>query len=438
MSQNGNDGDIIIKKNLFNQKSTITRYIDLEFAHKSPGGETFVNFSSLNTPPEYVALDGFINPEPDKLIAAQIKLNKANVEVRSTGPRGILFSREDYVIKSNGGIHLLYETEENEIISGTIRSIVRNQPALVDATKIMKTGTLAEGQTTFVIGSSFKANENATEQIGSIFVQRFAADEDPKLMFRNIGNLPSGEGNYYEIDGGNGYSNAIEFNEPGRAGGENIVVYSHALQVSRPQVSYLQELETLGGQVDSISSFLQDIHSLTSNPFQGSPNQIDLTTFGDKVSELFGIIKGSLAIPASFLTKLKLVFGKTLFQTKILTADNNGGNGTVHSDLTFNNLTIGRSYRITGVVRIINQNGGNDLIAVHNGVTVARTRHYDGDNGPNSTCPIYGFFTATTTVLTFETAFKNGSSTISGDPVDPVTAVTLEELPNHEATTQWT
>lgn len=283
MSQNGNNDDIIEKKDLLNQKLGSTRYIDLEFSHKSVGGETFINFSSLNTPPEYSALDGFTNPSPASLIEAQIRYNKANVELSSTGERGKLFHREDYIITSNGGIKLLYETVENEIISGVIRSVVRNQPAIIDSSKIVKTGTLAEGATTFVIGDSFKFFDNPNEQLGAVVIMRFKEEETPKMMFRNEGNLPLGIGNFYEVDGGNNLCNTVEFNEAGREGGENIVVYSYALQVGKPSASYLAELETLGGQVDTISNFLTGIHELGSNIFQTVANRIDLASFGQKV-----------------------------------------------------------------------------------------------------------------------------------------------------------
>lgn len=377
MSINGNDNDIIEKKDLINQKLSKTRYIDLEFSHKSSGGETFINFSSLITPPEYTSLDGFTNPSPSSLIESQIRLNKANVELSSTGERGKLFHREDYIIKSNGGIHLLYETVENEIISGVIRSVVRNQPALVDASKIVKTGTLAEGATTFVIGNSFKLFDNPSEQVGAIVVMRFKGEETPQMMFRNEGNLPNGIGNYYEVDGGNNLCNTIEFNEAGQVGGENIVVYSYALQVGKPSESYLAELETLGGQVDTISSFLTDIHDLGSNIFQTVANQIDLASFGSKVVNLEKIFNLEISQPIvySLFTASTLTSGNSILPDLFTTPYLKNGliEDYLNSNTTTNRLEIKKDCEISISVSAIGASS-NSLTIGYNGNTLCITQ----------------------------------------------------------------
>jgi hypothetical protein len=280
MSQNGKENISDRKSNLLGQKlgKSFTQHI--EFAHESPGGESFIDFSNLIAPQQAITLEGFIQPNLATLINAQILQNKANVRVHSSA-RGQLQRFTEFYIRSNGGINLTYETEENEILTGQIDNVVRDVKPIVDVKQINRTGELAEGSDTFVIGDQYNINQFSSEQIGEIKVYRWQGNEDPKLMVRCENNDINNDGNYIEA------GNTIVFKQVGRVGGENIVAFSTGAVPTIPQTGFKQELETIGGQVDAISDWLQDVHGLPTNPFQVAPNQVDLRSFGQRVVELY-------------------------------------------------------------------------------------------------------------------------------------------------------
>jgi hypothetical protein len=280
MSQNGNTQNslAIQKKNLLNQKIGGTNYSNLEFSHVASGGETVINFNSLVADSSLVSLEGFSNPSPTQLIAGKITQNKGNVFLHSTA-RGQLMRGQEFYIREDNQIRLTYEAEENEIFHGMINNVVRTTPSLLDVKKISFTGELAEGATDVVVGAEYNINANPSTQLGDLVVYRWQGSETPKLMVRCEGNDLLNDGNYIEK------LNAIEFKEGGRVGGENIAVFSPNCIPVEFQGSFKTDLETIGGQVDLISEFLQDVHSLPTNPFQGAPNQVDLRAFGNQVLE---------------------------------------------------------------------------------------------------------------------------------------------------------
>lgn len=281
MSQNGNTQNnlAIQKKNLLNQKIGATNYSNLEFSHVASIGDEVINFNSLVADSSLVSLEGFSNPTPSQLIAGKITQNKGNVFLHSSA-RGQLMRGQEFYIREDNQIRLTYEAEEDEIFHGMINNVVRTVPALLDVKKISFTGELAEGSTDVVVGSEYNINANPTTQLGDLVVYRWQGVGIPKLMLRCEGNDLSNDGDYIEK------LSVIEFKEEGIVGGEDIAVFSPNCIPVEFQGSFKTDLETLGGQVDLISEFLQDVHSLPTNPFQGSPNQIDLRAFGQKVLDL--------------------------------------------------------------------------------------------------------------------------------------------------------
>jgi hypothetical protein len=313
MSQNGNTQNnlSIRKKDLVNSKINSTFYSNLEFAHLSSGGETVIDFNSLNLPSEAISLEGFQNPTVAALVNAKITQNKGNVKLHSS-LRGELQRFTEFYIREDSKIRLTFETAENEIITGMINNVIRTTPSIIDVKKISFTGTLLEGATDIVIGAEYNINANPSSQLGDIVVYRWKGNAAPRLMVRCEGNDIGNDGNYIEK------LNAIEFKEVGRADGENIAIFSPNCVPTTFQNSFQTDLETIGGQVDIISQFLQDVHSLPTNIFQVAANQLDLRAFGQKLSQIFGVIFGSITIPSSFATKIQSYFsfskaiGKTL------------------------------------------------------------------------------------------------------------------------------
>jgi hypothetical protein len=127
----------------------------------------------------------------------------------------------------------------------------------------------------------------------------------------------------------------------------------------------------------------------------------------------------------------------TNWQTKTLSAHTTSTG--VMSDLTFSNLTIGSTYRVT--LRLLWDFSGGDVdhivfVQIKNGSTLLSTA--GGRNTSATDEGRIGFpilFEATDTTVTFD-AVSNTNARILGTGTGN-TAATLEELPNHKATTRW-
>ena len=291
MANNGNTQNnlAIQKQNLLNQKLGNTNYSNLEFTHVSSGGEKVINFNSLVQDPDSTTLEGFSNPLPSQLIGAKITENRGNVFLHSSA-RGPLQRFTQYYIRENNQIRLTYETEENEIITGMINNVIRTTPEIIDVKKISMTAQIVEGQTIINVGEEYNVNANPTMQIGDLIVHRWQGTETPKLLVRCEGNDIANDGNYIEE------GTTIVLKEGGRLGGENIVIVSPNCIPTKPVDGFKQDLETLGGQVDAIAEWIQDVHGLTTNPFQVAPNQVDLRSFGQKVINLERLLEVEVAV----------------------------------------------------------------------------------------------------------------------------------------------
>lgn len=107
------------------------------------------------------------------------------------------------------------------------------------------------------------------------------------------------------------------------------------------------------------------------------------------------------------------------------------------SDLTFNNLTIGKTYRISGQLRVQGNSGAiNDKfmnIQIHNGITLITESFARSGNTANysHTDHLSVIFTATDAILT--TSISSNSNCYLAN----VTFKILEELPVHTETTIW-
>lgn len=256
-------------------------YQDIEFYHQANAGDTEINLSSLILPAEAIA-EGFVNPSTAALYSAKIKQNRSNVILKSY--RGPWIDRIDYTVVSSSRIILKQPAEEGEVFHCVIRNVVRNTFENPDLQNIVAVGTLALGQTTFNVGKQFRINENASTQIGEILVFR---GNTLAMMLRNVGNITASstaDGNYQEIDNGDGWGSTIKFNDPcSNAAGELVVVISTGRLLERPSGSMLQELEALQGYIDSIVPYVENLADLPAGTIKAAPTNVDLKAFGNKV-----------------------------------------------------------------------------------------------------------------------------------------------------------
>jgi hypothetical protein len=253
-------------------------------------------------------------------------------------------------------------------------------------------------------------------------------------MFRSDNNDNSGAtGNYYYLDvDGSGKSSVIRFFEPA-VGDEPIMIASTGGIVDSPNTSTFQQIETLAGQIDKMIPTLADVAGVPEGDFQSAPNNVDLKQFGDKLAEVDRKVDtGSETVTEYVETATKVKYQRKSFV---------GPSSTDGIKIQFNNLEIGKTYRVTGFAEIfLNNDGSNVSVLFNNGVTQIAKVRWDGpivDFGnalTGMTGSITEVFIATDTVFTVVTSNFAGIAT----RVLEQTNATLEELPNHEETTQWT
>lgn len=132
---------------------------------------------------------------------------------------------------------------------------------------------------------------------------------------------------------------------------------------------------------------------------------------------------------------------KVKWQKKTLAA-NFAPTGII-TDLSFNNLEIGKTYRLGGQIAVNGDNGSINIkdskMTLYNGATeLLELNAASGDTGSyNSTIGINLVFTATATTVTFDRTV-DGISYINS--ANGSTFATIEELPDtsYKVTTDWT
>lgn len=111
------------------------------------------------------------------------------------------------------------------------------------------------------------------------------------------------------------------------------------------------------------------------------------------------------------------------------------------ADLTFQNLVVGRSYRVRGAANFKSDGStaSTFTVDVKNGAAVLATVPYASDLG-NAAEGVGGFdvsFQATATTVTFELAGAGAGHSIEGTVADSKTYAILEEDNMQQQTTEW-
>lgn len=118
----------------------------------------------------------------------------------------------------------------------------------------------------------------------------------------------------------------------------------------------------------------------------------------------------------------------TTFQIKKLTSDINVTG--VITDLTFNNLTVGKIYKLSGSI-LGNTFGNGNINIIHNSLNIGNIRIFNMhiDNS------FEYVFTASNSSVSFDMTVAAGN--VLGNGTISETFAMLEELPNYVQTTQW-
>jgi len=130
----------------------------------------------------------------------------------------------------------------------------------------------------------------------------------------------------------------------------------------------------------------------------------------------------------------------TKYQTKKLTADLFSGDSGNVPDRAFNNLVIGKTYRLIAHVQLIDANGTDSSLNYFNGGVhllgnLLASNNTTIDHEIRSGTSVV--FIATDTTIT-TTATIGAASMVRGNNSTHETFIQLEELPNHIETTDFT
>jgi hypothetical protein len=278
MSVLGKSSLSIRKQDVREQKNLAVGFKKLTFAHKATLNDTSISLSSLTIPTEMSSL-GFTNPTSGELLAAQLQFYRKNLTLVSS-IRGPLMDYLSYDVASSSTINFNgFAAADGEIFIGTIDYNARNGFPLVDAAPLVSTGTLAVGVTDFNVGQLFEINKYSSQQVGAVSVFRNGLQQ-----FRNSNNSSvTLDGNYYEVNNGSGSGQIIRFNSAPSGDADSILVVSNGLLAYNPDGSALQQIETLGGQIDAMIPTLAALSGQPQSNFQTAPNNTDLKSFGDTV-----------------------------------------------------------------------------------------------------------------------------------------------------------
>lgn len=404
------------KKDVKESKALSNGFTKLVFAHKASAGDTGIDLGSLVIPPEMSVL-GFVNPTPSRLLEARLFQFKDNLELTSSS-KNTLIQSLSYRVASNSRIQFEgFTAEEGEIFTGVIDSNPISGIQVVDSKTPVADGDLTDGNIDFTIGFSTSAIRQEILVVRNGLIQKRNSNNSSTVL----------DGNYYVVDSGSGSGNVIRFNVAASGQDDSIIVTAIGGQIESPTNSTWDELEKVQGQIDALVPTVAELADVPETDFQAAPNNVDLKQFGDRVIALENDKQDKI----QHKWQQKFLSGDVTFNTTL-------------GDLTFNNLEIGKTYRVNLHAFMGDNQGSNSgitLSVVHDGNTLAAATHTSDDaTGPSNsgydvtTAP----FVATATTVTFVSTGMGGTDTIFGTGDASETNAVLEELPNHVETTQWT
>jgi hypothetical protein len=266
------------------------------WAHKfTSAGQTDIDLTALNAPSEMTAL-GFVNPSSADLANAQLIATKGKNLLIFSSANGSLMNWLSFDVVSQTKIRLKNgaQSQVNEIIQGVLWPV--SSPLTgIDATAIVQTGTLGIGSTDVVVNTPFTYNKYSSQPVGDITVYL-----DGQQVFRNVGNVSTGEGNYYEVAPSSGnLSNTIRFNVAPVGTAKNYAIVSTGLVARAPTASYQAAVDTLATSLDLVIS---DLALTTGNPttnYRAQPNSVDLSMFGNKVNSFINEVHYDAVVGSS-------------------------------------------------------------------------------------------------------------------------------------------
>ena len=410
-------GDIGAKGSfLKSTKRNLRGFSDIDFQHQASSGDTGINLLNLNPP------TGVVNPSPAKLGES---LKEGNL-ILHNGEGRKLTQGIDFALSGTSITFSGFTALDGEIFDGTIKNAPQQGAiSLLDGVPLSPREFLSVGQDTFNLGRAVPVPPPGG--VESIIVMRNRQQE----VFTD---------DYTFIDPNNtGFAQVIQLNKPGEIlpGGfdEFIQVFANGFIVEKQPTGVNAKLDQLRGQTDRIIDELVTQHAIDPNTIRlGAPTNEDLKFFGDTVNELRRLV--DIVIPITDFTKTKT-------QTKILASDIVELNTTIAA-LTFNNLVIGKKYKVWLQGAISSPDANNVTFSANHDGSVLCMIENEGANTSDDNARVGTSsppFIATANTVTFVTAgmvIGGSADILAGNGTLAETFVVIEELPNHEITTDFT
>lgn len=401
------------KKDLANSKNTLRASRNIVFYHKATLGQTVIDLNNLTMPSSEMPSN--VQATAEEISGANLTTFKKNLKLISTA-NGELHQGLDYVVSGGYTITLIGDAyasgaEASEIFIGTVNSSPMSDLTAVTTTDIIKSYNVAIGQTTVNLAQEYQVGINPLDNIGAIRVWI-----NGSIALRDV--------DYSEVQSGTtGYGTTIELlNTPATAW--TVVVDFGRRAIT--DINAMGAIESLSGAILKIATDLADVAGTTVTDYlTANPSEIERREYGDMVLDHESKLDISTTITA---------FTKVKYQNKTLLA--NKTTSGVATDMTFNNLVAGRTYRVslTGYVDSTSNADPSGYILNTDGNAVAYFGHDQAITGT-----FVDYFAVTTRPFV---APINGSVTFSKNFATGTwylgMVATLEELPNHEVTTQWT
>lgn len=239
-----------------------------------------INLQALNTPSEMSAL-GFTQATQAEINGARLGLTKKNLRL-SSSLKGSLIPNKHFIVVDNYTINLIGDMatalEIGEIIFGEIDS---QQGDLIPASvkSRVKTLSVPVGQRTANLGLEYNVGSNSTERVGDIQVKV----RNGSVLYRNSGNSSTIlDGDYYEVDSGNGVGTTIMLNSPPSYYPLELVVDYGVNTITNNDS--LGTLQSMMGSVIKIARDLSIVMGGSQNDYlTANPSDIERRTFGDMV-----------------------------------------------------------------------------------------------------------------------------------------------------------
>ena len=411
MSSIAKSGISLSKKDLTKCRIPVVAARNVTFYHDANSGELSIDLLALSLPSE---MPTNVQATVAEISGAQLAINKKNLTLQSSA-NGVLQQGLHYVVTSSTtiqliGLYTVAGAEIDEIFTGTINSAPISDLVVASAKSVDKTYTLAVGSTVLNLGREYKVGSNPFESIGSI-----------KVFVNGVLALRGSD--YAEVDSGNGYGTTIQFYTAPVSIPHQVAVDFGVMSITDNNA--IGAIENLGGAIKKIADDLAVVAGTAATDYYtASPSEVERRTFGDSV----------LSLNSKYDTTQNLsAYTKTRWQMKTL-GSTVTASGLIPS-MAFNNLTVGKTYRIQATGYVQSTSGEDPSFGVYeNGTTnlVLRAGH---DQAITGTLVDYFSYISSPFVATgtTTTVFKNNST---GSILE--LRLTLEELPNHEITTAWT